>query len=71
MSEQETKKRVRDAAVYIVTMNGEEHYISAKSQSAALKFAVNETVSVRKAALKDLSRIAEATAKGNEIHHAA
>ena len=71
MSEEKKIRGPRSAAVYVVDMNGETHYVKAKSKSSALMFAVNQTVKVRKATMKDLADIASAAANGAEIHDAA
>jgi len=64
----ETKKRRnRDPKVYIVTMNGEEYLIKAKSAQTALKFAVSETVRVVQLGASDLSRVTTFIANGGEI----
>ena len=64
----ETKKRRnRDSKVYIVTMNGEEYLIKAKSAQTALKFAVSETVRVVQLGASDLSRVTTFIANGGEI----
>lgn len=70
MTEEKKARKPRGKKLFIVTMNGETHYINATSKTAALNFAVSETVSVRAAGLSDMAEIAVATAKGSEIHQA-
>jgi hypothetical protein len=66
----EKKTRTRAKKLFIISMNGETHYVNAISKTAALKFAVSETVSLRLAGMPDLAQIAADTAKGAEIHEA-
>jgi hypothetical protein len=67
----ETKQiRPRNPKVFIVDMNGETHYVRAVSKTAALNYAVQETVQVRAAKLSDMAEIATAVGKGAEIHNA-
>lgn len=63
----EKKTRNRDPKVYIVTMNGEEYLIRAKSAQTALKFAVAETVTVAQLGASDLSRVTTFISRGGEI----
>jgi hypothetical protein len=69
MTETKTRKP-RAKKMFIVTMNGEVHFINAISKTAALNYAVSETVSVRPASLSDMADITNAVAKGAEIHEA-
>jgi hypothetical protein len=62
--------RPRNPKVFIVVMNGETHYVRAISKTAALNYAVSETVSVVAAKLSDMAEIATAVGKGAEIHNA-
>jgi hypothetical protein len=62
--------RPRSPKVFIVVMNGETHYVRAISKTAALNYAVSETVSVVAAKLSDMAEIATAVGKGAEIHNA-
>ena len=62
--------RPRTAKVFIVTMNGETHYVRAISKTAALQYAIQETVAVVAAKLSDMAAIATAIGKGAEIHNA-
>jgi len=62
--------RPRNPKVFIVDMNGETHYVRAISKTAALNYAVQETVQVRAAKLSDMAEIATAVGKGAEIHNA-
>lgn len=69
MTETKTRKP-RAKKMFIVSMNGETHYVNAISKTAALNYAVSETVSVRAAGLSDMADITNAVAKGSEIHEA-
>lgn len=65
-----TERKARAKKLYIVTMNGETHYVNAISKTAALNFAVSETVAVRAANLSDMATVAAAAATGAQIHEA-
>ena len=69
MTETKTRKP-RAKKLYIVLMTGETHYVNAISKTAAMNFAVSETVSVRAAGLSDMAEVAAAAGKGAEIHEA-
>jgi hypothetical protein len=65
-----TERKPRAKKLYIVSMNGETHYVNAISKTAALNYAVSETVSVRAASLSDMAAVAADAAKGAQIHEA-
>lgn len=65
-----TERKPRAKKMYIVAMNGETHYVNAISKTAAMNYAVNETVSVRAAGLSDMAEVAAAVGRGAEIHEA-
>jgi len=63
----EKKVRSREKKIYVVTINGETHFIRAKSVQTALKFAVSETVSVRISTQADTEAMARSIAAGGRI----
>jgi hypothetical protein len=65
-----TERKPRAKKLYIVSMNGETHYVNAISKTAALNFAVSETVTVRAASLSDMAEVAAAAGRGAQIHDA-
>lgn len=60
---------IREPKIYVVSMNGETHYVKALSKGAALNYAVAGSVTVRAATLKDLDGMAAAVADGEGIHN--
>ena len=64
---EEKKTRNRDKKIYVVTINGETHFVRAKSAQTALKFAVSETVVVRPSTQADTEIMARAIASGEGI----
>lgn len=70
MSEEKKARKARAKKLFIVSMNGETHYVNAVSKTAAMNYAVSETVSVRPAALSDMAQVAADVGKGAEIHEA-
>lgn len=67
----EKVRRPREAKIYRVTINGETHFVKAKTAQSALKFAVAETVSVRVCKQSDMEDMAKALASGDGILDAA
>lgn len=70
MTDEKKVRKARAKKLFIVTMNGETHYVNAISKTAALNYAVSETVVVRAAALFDMAQVAADVGKGAEIHEA-
>ena len=62
-------KGPRKGKLFIVSMGDETHVVKAKSATAAMKFAIAETVKVRAARASDMDFLL-AYQKDNEIHEA-
>ena len=63
----EKKTRNRKPKIYVVTINGETHFVRAKSKQSALAYAVSETVTVRPSTQADTEAMANAIASGAGI----